>query len=209
MRLSQPLLLVFALVAASCGGSGESNTSPGSGSWIVHGLVTSDAMDVDGVFLSLSGDRVASTTTDIDGRFTFVGVPNGAYRVTPQAGGASFTPNYYELVIAGQQPTAVNFMMRPLTDPSPPDEIVRLVLVHHDTGANWLDDEYGNLAVNLQSQNFFVSDVTYGWSAPENPDIGDETDIGQYWSWFADTSLQNNGTARRTNITQALYETEP
>ena len=66
-------------------------------------------------------------------------------------------------------------------DPEPPDEVVKLVFVHHSCGENWLADGYGNLGRELGRNNYFVSDTNYGWG----PDyIGDRTDIPSWLEWF-------------------------
>ena len=66
-------------------------------------------------------------------------------------------------------------------DPSPPDQPVRLIFIHHSTGENWLEDGYGELGLTLDSNNYFVSDTNYGWGPG---DIGDRTDIVNWPEWF-------------------------
>ncbi|HET9911763.1 MAG TPA: carbohydrate binding domain-containing protein [Anaerolineales bacterium] len=67
-------------------------------------------------------------------------------------------------------------------NPNPPEEIVKLIFIHHSTGENWLTDGYGNLGRALDQNNYFVSDTNYGWG----PDaIGDRTDIPNWTEWFA------------------------
>ncbi|MEW6404528.1 MAG: carbohydrate binding domain-containing protein [Chloroflexota bacterium] len=64
----------------------------------------------------------------------------------------------------------------------PPDEVVKLIFIHHSTGENWLTDGYGDLGRTLGENNYFVSDTNYGWG----PDgIGDRTDIPNWIEWFA------------------------
>jgi hypothetical protein len=66
-------------------------------------------------------------------------------------------------------------------DPSPPSEPVKLIFIHHSTGENWLQDDYGGLGRELAANNYFVSDTNYGWG----PDyIGDRTDIVNWREWF-------------------------
>lgn len=67
-------------------------------------------------------------------------------------------------------------------DPSPPDETVKLIFIHHSVGENWLSDENGGLGRALGENNYFVSDTYYGWG----PDaIGDRTDIPDWIEWFS------------------------
>ena len=87
------------------------------------------------------------------------------------------------LIAASPQPQTDNF--------NPPDEVVKLIFIHHSTGGNWLKDDYGNLGRTLGENNYFVSDTNYGWG-PES--IGDRTDIPNWTEWFAsaDTPTYTN-----------------
>ncbi|NBD35317.1 MAG: hypothetical protein GVY30_04885, partial [Chloroflexi bacterium] len=41
-------------------------------------------------------------------------------------------------------------------DPSPPDEPVKLIFIHHSCGENWLNDSDGGLGIALRDANYFV-----------------------------------------------------
>lgn len=82
---------------------------------------------------------------------------------------------------AGSGPSPIN--------PNSPASPVKLIFIHHSTGENWLTDGDGNLGTTLTANNYFVSDTNYGWG-PADADsgggtIGDHTDIGHWYSWFA------------------------
>jgi hypothetical protein len=66
-------------------------------------------------------------------------------------------------------------------NPNPPASTVKLIFIHHSTGENWLADWDGGLGIALRDNNYFVSDTNYGWG-PDS--IGDNTDIGHWWTWF-------------------------
>lgn len=66
-------------------------------------------------------------------------------------------------------------------NPAPPSETLKLVFIHHSCGENWLTDGHGNLGIALRNNNYYVSDTNYGWGTTG---IGDNTDIGHWWSWF-------------------------
>lgn len=105
------------------------------------------------------------------------------------------------LAPAQQQETSPGTQALPAGNPSPPAQPVRLVFVHHSTGENWLNDESGGLGIALQNNNYFVSDANYAWG-PADQDvgdgaIGDHTDIGHWYSWFAGP--------HRTTYLNALY----
>ncbi len=68
-------------------------------------------------------------------------------------------------------------------NPSPPQNPVRLVFIHHSTGGNWLANQWGGLGKALKQNNYYVSDVCYGWGVNS---IGDRTDLGHWWEWFRD-----------------------
>ncbi len=73
-------------------------------------------------------------------------------------------------------------------DPSPPQEPVKVIFIHHSTGENWLQDGYGDLGITLDGNNYFVSDTNYGWG-PDS--IGDRTDIVNWPEWFGPERNQN------------------
>lgn len=66
-------------------------------------------------------------------------------------------------------------------DPTPPKSPVKLIFIHHSTGENWLNDDNGGLARELQANNYFPSDTNYGWGPVG---IGDRTDIPNWMEWF-------------------------
>ena len=81
------------------------------------------------------------------------------------------------LTAAAPQPA-----LRPQADdPNPPDQVVKLIFIHHSSGENWLADENGGLGLALGQNNYFVSDTNYGWG-PDS--IGDRTDIPDWLEWF-------------------------
>ena len=71
-------------------------------------------------------------------------------------------------------------------NPNPPNNPVRLIFIHHSVGEYWLCDENvcdqgGGLGISLMNNNYYVSDTNYGWGTDN---IGDRTDIGNWWEWF-------------------------
>ena len=76
-------------------------------------------------------------------------------------------------------------------DPTPPTTPVKLIFIHHSTGQNLLQDDYGGLGIALKNNHYFVSDTNYGWG-PNT--IGDRTDIPNWTEWFrsADTPTYMN-----------------
>jgi len=88
------------------------------------------------------------------------------------------------LLLAAVRPLGTETARAAALNPNPPTRPVRLVFIHHSTGEAWLADGHGRLGLALRDNNYFVADTNYGWSV--NGDvIGDRTDIGHWWEWFA------------------------
>ena len=62
-----------------------------------------------------------------------------------------------------------------------PEQLFKLIFIHHSCGENWLADDNGGLGLALAESNYFVSDTYYGWG-PDS--IGDATDIPNWLDWF-------------------------
>jgi plastocyanin len=104
-------LLAFTAIAsisllASCGGSG------GGAQAITHsisGVVTSGNTGQPGVTMTLSGDGSATTTTDASGNYTFAGLTNGDYLVTPSKTGLTLIPTNRLQTVSDANISGVNF----------------------------------------------------------------------------------------------------
>ncbi len=70
-----------------------------------------------GVTVALSGAGTASTTTDPSGNYTFAGLLNGSYTVTPTKTGATMSPASRPVTVAGANVTAVDFTATAVTSP--------------------------------------------------------------------------------------------
>jgi len=81
----------------------------------------------------------------------------------------------------------------------------KAVFIHHSSGGNWVADSWGGLGDAMNDAGYFFSGIDYGWDAPYNTNIGDYTDIGDWWTWFMDQTVQGNSEARRDNIMGAVY----
>ncbi len=77
-------------------------------------------------------------------------------------------------------------------NPDPPSAPLKLIFIHHSTGELWLADAYGGLGIALRDNNYFVSDVNYGWGPDQ---ISNYTDIGHWWTWFRSPSSATYMTA--------------
>ena len=59
--------------------------------------------------MTLSGARSATVTADASGNYTFSGLANGTYTVTPSKSGYTFTPTSRTVTISGANVTGVSF----------------------------------------------------------------------------------------------------
>lgn len=98
---SQPVTVNGASVPA------QNFTSTAIPTFSVSGSVSGAV--VSGVTMSLSGTSTASTTTDGSGNFTFSGLSNGPYTVTPSDSGFTFSPSSQGVTVSGTNITAVAF----------------------------------------------------------------------------------------------------
>ncbi len=89
--------------------------------------------------------------------------------------------------------------------PSPEAGNKKMIFIHHSTGGRLIADNWGGLGDDLNDEGYFLSDAGYDWDATLNEAIGDETDIGNWWTWFMDQTVQSNDTTRRDNIMRSVY----
>lgn len=108
--------VVVGLVLGACSGGGGSAGSNNSGggtpvTYSVSGYVTSafDDSGIAGVEMSLSGGS-ATATTDINGRYTFAGLANGAYTVSAALANVIFLPQTISISVSGANVTDGDFL---------------------------------------------------------------------------------------------------
>jgi hypothetical protein len=100
------LLPLFALL---CGCAGV--VSPGSGSsetFRLSGTISPQSVG-NGTTVALSGPASASTTGDSSGSYSFSGLSNGIYAVTPSRPGYSFSPSVQSVSIDGSNVSGIDF----------------------------------------------------------------------------------------------------
>ncbi|MEW6418138.1 MAG: Ser-Thr-rich GPI-anchored membrane family protein [Nitrospirota bacterium] len=89
--------------------SAFSNTAVSAATFLISGTVTSGGTGLGGVTMTLSGAANAITTTAADGSYSFAGLSNGNYTVTPTLAGYVFSPSNRPVTIAGANVTGQNF----------------------------------------------------------------------------------------------------
>ena len=81
-----------------------------AGTHSISGNVVADNNGLIGITMTLSGASSATTTTDNVGNYTFTGLDNGSYTITPSKTGFTFSPADNTQTLTGQDITGVNFI---------------------------------------------------------------------------------------------------
>ena len=89
-------------------GSSASGINFAMQTWSISGVISPSTAS-SGTTLSLSGATSATTTTDGLGNYSFGGLANGAYIVTPSNTGFTFSPASQTVNLNGANSSAVNF----------------------------------------------------------------------------------------------------
>jgi hypothetical protein len=83
-------------------------TAASSQTWSISGTISPASLGA-GTTVGLSGAATANVTADSSGNYSFSGLANGTYTVTPSRSGATFTPTSQSVTINGASVAAVNF----------------------------------------------------------------------------------------------------
>jgi hypothetical protein len=79
--------------------------------WSISGTISPASLSA-GTTVNLSGAVTATVTADSSGNYSFSGLANGNYTVTPSESGYTFNPTSRSVTINGANATAVNFAMQ-------------------------------------------------------------------------------------------------
>ncbi len=75
----------------------------------ISGIITAGGVGKQGVAVTLSGTNSGTATTDASGNYSFTGLVNGAYTITPSLTGYTFNPASLAVMIDGANVTSENF----------------------------------------------------------------------------------------------------
>ncbi|MBZ5676601.1 MAG: hypothetical protein LAP61_20375 [Acidobacteriia bacterium] len=89
-------------------GSGGTIAVTQPNGWKISGTI-SPASQGSGITVSMSGGATSTATTDSSGNFTFSGVSNGTYQLTPTKTGSSFSPLSRSITVNGADVTGITF----------------------------------------------------------------------------------------------------
>jgi len=107
-RIALLLAGVLAPVVFLCGCSGGQSAPATLQTYTISGAIN-PAAGGNGATLALSGPTSAGTTANSSGNYTFAGLANGTYAITPSHTGYTFSPNTQSVTVNGANVTNVNF----------------------------------------------------------------------------------------------------
>ena len=82
--------------------------APPAAVWSIGGTVSGAVAS--GVLISLTGQRTSSTTTSSTGAYSFTGLPDGKYTVTPTLAGYTFSPTSLAVTVSETNRIGQNFI---------------------------------------------------------------------------------------------------
>ncbi|MGA9751599.1 MAG: carboxypeptidase regulatory-like domain-containing protein, partial [Acidobacteriota bacterium] len=97
----------LAVTISGANQTGKNFTATSTATYSISGTVSGDTAS--GVTVNLTGAASATTTTDTSGNYTFSGLANGSYTVTPSKSGYTFSPTSLAVTISGANQTGKNF----------------------------------------------------------------------------------------------------
>lgn len=121
-----------------------------------------------GAQIALTGTSSASTTADGSGNYSFSGLSNGSYTITPYNTGYTFTPTNQSESVSGSNVTGVNFTSSANT-PSP---IASGLMAVSPVGT-------GNVTLDTTGANFLVAVV--GWYTAAGASAVPQDNLGNSW----------------------------
>jgi M6 family metalloprotease-like protein len=98
-------------------------TQEGMITYSVSGTVILNGSGLSGVTVTLSGPSSGNTITDYSGNYSFTGLTDGTYSVTPSKSGYTFTPTSKSVTISGANKTGQNFTASAIPGCSPPEDV--------------------------------------------------------------------------------------
>ncbi len=135
------------------------------------------------------GGLAAGASSTADSVLTVpVGVPVGQYYVAAFVDSTRLVNEVVESNNAGYTTSKIS-LTDLVIDTTHPTSLVKLVFIHHSCGGNWLANGNGNLGASLNANNYYVTETNYGWDAEPGDNLGDQTDTGDWPSWFNDIKM--------------------
>lgn len=171
------VLVVLMLVASACKRLSEPDDT-----YTISGTVTLSGAGLHGVTMTL--DSAATATTDINGNFTFSGLANGSYSITPTKLGYIFTPTSATITVNGASVTGQTFTSTAIAS-TPfnlrgfnitgwnPESWDISMSSYIDLAFQFAKDEGANLLVMDWAVNFNDNGTMVSQGGPNHPNLQD------------------------------------
>lgn len=153
MKMRIITIVVFLIVGlVACGGGGSSDPAPSNNAstYNISGAVTLSGAGLQGVTMTLNSST--TVTTDASGNYTFSGLANGSYTITPSKTGYTFYPTSLAVSINGVNITGQNFTTSANT--STPQNVIAWF---EDPGQTNKADIMGEAVIGATSYNLYMS----------------------------------------------------
>jgi sugar lactone lactonase YvrE len=162
-----PLGLAITVSGANVTGADFVASASAGPTWVVSGTV-SGAVSA-GVTVALTGAATGGTVTDALGNYSFSGVTDGSFTLTPSLAGYTFTPASLPLTVAGADVPAQNFVGALPTHAlsgTVTGAVVSGVIVNvaGPTPATTVTDAIGNFSVTVTDGTYTVTPSLLGYS---------------------------------------------
>ena len=175
-------------VSDNAAGSPQTVALTGTGTaiptWSISGTITPLPAG-SGVLVSLGGAPGTTTTTDSSGNYSFAGLANGSYTVTPSKTGFTFSPPNQTVTITNGNVAAVNF----IANTAPPSTIsIDATAWGNVAAANSTisTSAFSTTAANELLLAFVATDAQSG----ANTTVTNVTGAGLTWALVVRTNVQ-------------------
>lgn len=113
------------------------NFTAAAATYNISGTVTLSGTGLKGVTITLGGTSSGTATTDVGGNYTFTGLANGSYTITPSKSGYTFSPSSSSRTVNRANVTGANFTVAPTVSPLAQELLQPGQIVEHaPTGNN-------------------------------------------------------------------------
>jgi hypothetical protein len=180
-----------AFVPAGASGGSTPPGSTGSTTYSISGAINGTAATI-----TLSGASTRSATTNASGGYSFSGLANGSYVVTPGQSGYSFTPSTTSVTVNGGNVAGVNFTG--VADP-----------IQHSVSLSWV----ASTSSNIVGYNVYRSSVSSGPYTKIRGSISGTSYVdmtvssGQSYYYVTTAVDNNNNESGYSNMASAVVPT--
>jgi len=187
LKKIQPLVMVlfftaYLSVSTGCGSSSGGSSSNAKTTYTVSGTIIHNSTGLEGVTVTLTGISNKTATTGSSGAFSFTGLSNGTYTVTPGFSGYTFADSSTTVIVSGDDITDIDFTGTAVTTyilsgtvSGDKSENITVTLSGDSTGATFTDSG-GNYSFFVMNGTYTVTPVYTGYTFAD-PDSSTSTSV--------------------------------